>query len=166
MIERDGVLSPALRRRSRQNSGPRGLVVDDLPSAAAVINRNDIHVDFTLDQVVPAGRSWDAELKMMPLQQILERSAAEWPDNPALDFMNKRISYRDQSDLSAPGYFPSKVTDAIPGEESEVIEGNTPMRRWGRPEDMAGAALYLASRAGGFVCGSTVVVDGGLATTG
>jgi hypothetical protein len=31
---------------------------------------------------------------------------------------------------------------------------------------MAGAALYLASRAGGFVCGSTVVVDGGLATTG
>src|SRR5258708_1299796 len=40
------------------------------------------------------------------------------------------------------------------------------MRRWGRPEDMAGVALYLASRASGFVCGSTVVVDGGLATTG
>ena len=58
------------------------------------------------------------------------------------------------------------MTDAIPEEESEVIEGNTPMRRWGRPEDMAGVALYLASRASGFVCGSTVVVDGGLATTG
>jgi len=66
----------------------------------------------------------------------------------------------------APDYFPSKMTEAIPGEESEVIEGNTPMRRWGRPEDMAGVALYLASRASGFVCGSTVVVDGGLATTG
>jgi NAD(P)-dependent dehydrogenase (short-subunit alcohol dehydrogenase family) len=66
----------------------------------------------------------------------------------------------------APGYFPSKMTDAIAEEESEVIEGNTPMRRWGRPEDMAGVALYLASRASGFVCGSTVVVDGGLATTG
>ena len=66
----------------------------------------------------------------------------------------------------APGYFPSKMTDAIAEEESEMIEGNTPMRRWGRPEDMAGVALYLASRASGFVCGSTVVVDGGLATTG
>jgi NAD(P)-dependent dehydrogenase (short-subunit alcohol dehydrogenase family) len=66
----------------------------------------------------------------------------------------------------APGYFPSKMTDSIPEEESEIIEGNTPMRRWGRPEDMAGVALYLASRASGFVCGSTVVVDGGLTTTG
>ncbi len=65
----------------------------------------------------------------------------------------------------APGYFPSKMTDAIPGEESEVIERNTPMRRWGRPEDMAGVALYLASRASSFVCGSTIVVDGGLGTT-
>src|SRR5437763_952636 len=58
----------------------------------------------------------------------------------------------------APGYFPSKMTDAIAEEESEMLEGNTPMRRWGRPEDMAGVALYLASRASGFVCGSTVVV--------
>jgi NAD(P)-dependent dehydrogenase (short-subunit alcohol dehydrogenase family) len=58
------------------------------------------------------------------------------------------------------------MTDAIAEEGSEAIEGNTPMRRWGRPEDMAGVALYLASRASGFVCGSTVVVDGGLATTG
>jgi NAD(P)-dependent dehydrogenase (short-subunit alcohol dehydrogenase family) len=58
------------------------------------------------------------------------------------------------------------MTDAIPEMESEVIGGNTPMRRWGRPEDMAGVALYLASRASGFVCGATLVVDGGLATTG
>jgi NAD(P)-dependent dehydrogenase (short-subunit alcohol dehydrogenase family) len=66
----------------------------------------------------------------------------------------------------APGYFPSKMTDAIPETESEVIEGETPMQRWGRLEDMAGVAIYLASRAGGFLCGSTIVVDGGLATTG
>ena len=38
----------------------------------------------------PRGVRWDAELTMMPLQQILERSAAKWPDNPALDFMNKK----------------------------------------------------------------------------
>ena len=66
----------------------------------------------------------------------------------------------------APGYFPSKMTDAIPEEDSEVIQADTPMRRWGHPEDMAGVALYLASRASGFVCGAVIPVDGGLATTG
>jgi long-chain acyl-CoA synthetase len=48
----------------------------------------------------PLGVRWDAELETMPLQQILERSATRWPDNPALDFMSKRISYRDLSNLS------------------------------------------------------------------
>src|SRR5947207_15388541 len=65
----------------------------------------------------------------------------------------------------APGYFPSKMTDAIAEEESEVIEGNTPMRRWGRPEDMAGVALFVASRANGFGGGADVVVHGGVGTT-
>lgn len=66
----------------------------------------------------------------------------------------------------APGYFPSKMTDAIPEEDSEVIQTHTPMRRWGRPEDMTGVALYLASKSSGFVCGAVIPVDGGLATTG
>ena len=48
----------------------------------------------------PRGVCWDAELTAMPLQEILERSAAKWPDNPALDFMNKKISYRDLSHLT------------------------------------------------------------------
>jgi NAD(P)-dependent dehydrogenase (short-subunit alcohol dehydrogenase family) len=34
--------------------------------------------------------------------------------------------------------------------------------RIGQPEDMAGAAIFLASRAGDFVCGETIVVDGGV----
>src|SRR5947207_13614374 len=66
----------------------------------------------------------------------------------------------------APGYFPSKMTDAIAEEESEMIEGNTPMRRWGRPEDMAGVALDLAAPASRLGCGPTVVGEGGLAATG
>jgi long-chain acyl-CoA synthetase len=36
----------------------------------------------------------------MPVQQILERSAAKWPDNPALNFMNKKILYRELNDLA------------------------------------------------------------------
>ncbi len=38
----------------------------------------------------------------------------------------------------------------------------TPLRRIGRPDDMAGTAVYMASRAGAFLNGSVVVLDGGL----
>jgi long-chain acyl-CoA synthetase len=41
----------------------------------------------------PAGVRWDADIPLMPVQQILEDSAARWPSNPAIDFMGKKISY-------------------------------------------------------------------------
>ena len=62
----------------------------------------------------------------------------------------------------APGFFPSKMTAAIP---IDAIANATPFRRAGRPEDMAGVALYLSSKASGFVCGAVIPVDGGYATT-
>jgi NAD(P)-dependent dehydrogenase (short-subunit alcohol dehydrogenase family) len=65
----------------------------------------------------------------------------------------------------APGYFPSKMTDAIDEHGAKEVVDNAPMKRMGRPEDMAGIALYLASRASSFVCGAVIPVDGGLATT-
>jgi NAD(P)-dependent dehydrogenase (short-subunit alcohol dehydrogenase family) len=65
----------------------------------------------------------------------------------------------------APGYFPSKMTAGIPQEFAEASLNETPMKRKGQPEDMAGVAIYLASKASGFVCGSVIAVDGGYATT-
>jgi 2-deoxy-D-gluconate 3-dehydrogenase len=44
-----------------------------------------------------------------------------------------------------------------------VVAARTPMRRIGRDEDMAGAAIYLASRAGDYVVGEAIAVDGGIA---
>lgn len=46
-------------------------------------------------------------------------------------------------------------------ERRQKRESQTPMRRLGEPEDIAGAAVYLASRAGGWTCGQTITVDGG-----
>jgi NAD(P)-dependent dehydrogenase (short-subunit alcohol dehydrogenase family) len=65
----------------------------------------------------------------------------------------------------APGYFPTNMTAAMPEEVSRFVTEQTPMLRAGRPEDMAGVALYLSSKASGFVCGATIAVDGGYATT-
>ena len=65
----------------------------------------------------------------------------------------------------APGFFPSKLTAAIAQEFREAFRVATPMQRWGTPDDMAGVALFLASRASDFLCGSVITVDGGYATT-
>ena len=65
----------------------------------------------------------------------------------------------------APGYFPSKMTAAIPEEWAAASVRATPMKRIGNADDMAGLAIYLGSKASGFVCGSVIAVDGGYATT-
>jgi NAD(P)-dependent dehydrogenase (short-subunit alcohol dehydrogenase family) len=65
----------------------------------------------------------------------------------------------------APGFFPSKMTAAIPADFSKAMQSETPMKRWGNAYDMGGVALFLGSRASGFLCGSVVTVDGGYATT-
>ena len=62
----------------------------------------------------------------------------------------------------APGLFPSKMTAAtIDAMGDEIIRG-TPLKRAGQPADMAGVAIYLASRASSFVTGVVIPVDGGL----
>jgi NAD(P)-dependent dehydrogenase (short-subunit alcohol dehydrogenase family) len=65
----------------------------------------------------------------------------------------------------APGYFPSKMTNAIDDHGTQEVIDDAPMKRMGHPDDLAGIAIYLASRASGFVCGAVIPVDGGLATT-
>ncbi len=61
----------------------------------------------------------------------------------------------------APGAFASEMNRAA-RDEAETTAARIPARRIGRDDDMAGAAIYLASRAGDYVVGSTLVVDGGV----
>jgi NAD(P)-dependent dehydrogenase (short-subunit alcohol dehydrogenase family) len=61
----------------------------------------------------------------------------------------------------APGAFASRMNRAARDDGDEVSK-RIPARRIGTPEDMAGAAIFLASRAGDYVIGDTLVVDGGV----
>ena len=61
----------------------------------------------------------------------------------------------------APGAFPSQMNKAA-RDHAETVSKGIPARRVGRPEDIAAGALYLASRAGDYVIGHTLNVDGGL----
>jgi NAD(P)-dependent dehydrogenase (short-subunit alcohol dehydrogenase family) len=61
----------------------------------------------------------------------------------------------------APGAFPSKMNRAA-RDLPDVVSQGVPVGRVGNAMDMAGAAIYLASRAGDYVVGETLVVDGGV----
>ena len=63
----------------------------------------------------------------------------------------------------APGFFQTEFTEALqkdPGRSAQII-GRCPTGRWGKPEEIAGAAVFLASPASNFVNGVVLSVDGG-----
>jgi NAD(P)-dependent dehydrogenase (short-subunit alcohol dehydrogenase family) len=65
----------------------------------------------------------------------------------------------------APGPFESKMMAATLEVFGDEIAARSPLGRIGRPDDMAGVAVFLASRAGSYVTGAVIPVDGGIATT-
>jgi NAD(P)-dependent dehydrogenase (short-subunit alcohol dehydrogenase family) len=85
----------------------------------------------------------------------------------ALIYLTRRMAAKlvtDQIVVSAiaPGPFASEMNRAA-RDHADLVAQRTPLRRIGRDEDMAGAALFLASRAGDYVVGDTIAVDGGIA---
>lgn len=83
-----------------------------------------------------------------------------------LIYLTKRMAARLISDWInvtsiAPGAFASKMNKAARDHGDQVAKA-IPAGRIGADEDMAGAAIYLASRAGNYVVGETITVDGGL----
>jgi NAD(P)-dependent dehydrogenase (short-subunit alcohol dehydrogenase family) len=63
----------------------------------------------------------------------------------------------------APGWIATALTDSLQNDpaRSDAILARTPLKRWGTPADVAGAALFLASPAAAFVTGVVLPVDGG-----
>ena len=48
---------------------------------------------------MPPGVAWDTQIDAYPVQQILDDAVAKWPNQPALDFMGKKTTYRELSDM-------------------------------------------------------------------
>ena len=68
----------------------------------------------------------------------------------------------------APGVFPTELNTALlmGTERGREIIMRTPMRRFGEPEELVGAAVLLASDAASFITGQCIVVDGGYLAAG
>jgi gluconate 5-dehydrogenase len=86
------------------------------------------------------------------LKSITQSMAAEWAPHGL------------NINAIGPGFTATEFTDELTRnvEFTKMVEARTPAGRWGRAEDMAGAALYLAAPASDYVNGHLLVVDGGL----
>lgn len=74
----------------------------------------------------PRGVRWDADIPLMPVQQILEDSAARWPNNPALDFMGKKVSYDELNKLANRAASGFQKLGVKPGVHVGIYLPNTP----------------------------------------
>ena len=62
----------------------------------------------------------------------------------------------------APGWIETAFGEGVDAATRRAVAESTPLKRWGRPEDVAGAAVYLASPAADFLTGQTIMVGGGI----
>ena len=90
------------------------------------------------------------------LKMLTKNMATEW------------AKYNIQTNGIGPGYFATTQTAPIRVDGhpfNEFIINRTPAARWGDPEDLAGTAVFLASKASDFVNGQIIYVDGGILAT-
>lgn len=90
------------------------------------------------------------------LKMLTRNLATEW------------AKYNVQVNGIGPGYFATSQTEPIRVDGhpfNEFIISRTPAARWGNPEDLAGATVFLASKASDFVNGQIIYVDGGILAT-
>ena len=86
------------------------------------------------------------------IKQLTQTMAAEWAD--------KGI----QANAIGPGYMLTELNAALTQNPTfdAWVKARTPAKRWGRPEELVGAAIFLASSASDFVNGQLLYVDGGM----
>lgn len=90
------------------------------------------------------------------LKMLTKNMATEW------------AKHNIQTNGIGPGYFATSQTAPIRVDGhpfNEFILNRTPAARWGKPEDLAGTAVFLASKASDFVNGQIIYVDGGILAT-
>jgi len=102
----------------------------------------------------------------VPVLETYSYSASKAAVHQLTRHLARRLAPRITVNAIAPGPFESKMMAATLEAFGEQIASSAPLRRIGRPDDMAGAAIFLASRAGAYLTGAVIPVDGGIATVG
>jgi NAD(P)-dependent dehydrogenase (short-subunit alcohol dehydrogenase family) len=103
---------------------------------------------------------------MVPLFPAFAYSASKAAVNHLTVHLAAELAPTILVNAIAPGPFPTKMMNAILDDHGDEIRAMTRVGRTGEPDDIAGAVIFLASRAATYVTGAVLPVDGGLSTTG
>ena len=74
----------------------------------------------------------------------------------------RSVAPRVRVNVLAPGWIETSFGASLDGDMRRAVAESTPLRRWGTPDDVAGAAVFLASPAAAFLTGQTILVGGGV----
>jgi NAD(P)-dependent dehydrogenase (short-subunit alcohol dehydrogenase family) len=114
--------------------------------SASIINMG------SMSGVIPLSRVFTYSMTKAAVHNISKNLAREWATQ------NIRVN------TLVPGFFPAEQNrKVLTPERVEQIMGHTPMKRFGKAEELCGATLLLASNAGSFITGEEIIVDGGYA---
>jgi NAD(P)-dependent dehydrogenase (short-subunit alcohol dehydrogenase family) len=101
----------------------------------------------------------------VPLLETYAYSSSKAALHHLTRHLARRLAPEVTVNAVAPGPFESKMMAATLERFGDSIRSANPLKRIGEPEDMAGVALYLASRAGAYVTAAVLPVDGGISGT-
>jgi len=99
----------------------------------------------------PLSKAFTYSVAKAGIKNLTQNLAREW------------APYDVRVNALRPGFFPTEwsMKHFIDAEREKAILGHTPMKRYGKPEELVGAVLWLSSEASSFVTGAEIPVDGG-----
>jgi 3-oxoacyl-[acyl-carrier protein] reductase len=132
----------------------RGTVLASWEAAAVMAQQDEGGVIVNM--------SWDHVLTGMPGLNPQLFAAAKGGVLSFSKALARTMAPRVRVNIVAPGWIETSFGSGVDERLYRSIAESTPLKRWGKPEDVAGAVIYLASPAAGFLTGETIHVGGGI----
>jgi 3-oxoacyl-[acyl-carrier protein] reductase len=106
--------------------------------------------------------SWDHVISGMPGTNPQLFAAVKGGVLAFSKSLARSVAPKVRVNIIAPGWIETSFGETVDQHVHQAVIDSTPLKRWGRPEDVAGAAVYLASPSADFLTGQTIMVGGGL----
>jgi len=113
------------------------------------------------DDGVIINMSWDHVLTGMPGTNPEMYAAVKGGVLAFSKSLARSVAPRIRVNVLAPGWIATAFSGEMEGDAHRLVAEATPMKRWGTPEDVAAAAVFLASPASGFITGQALLIGGG-----
>jgi 3-oxoacyl-[acyl-carrier protein] reductase len=106
--------------------------------------------------------SWDHVLTGMPGRNPELFAAVKGGVLAFSKSLARTVAPRVRVNVIAPGWIDTSFAAGMPDQRRREVAESVPLQRWGTPDDVAGAAVFLASPAAAFLTGQTILVGGGV----